>query len=146
VNGFYFQDVEQAKPAPGVIEDIRDADLVVICPSNPWVSVDPILAVPGIRSAVKERLSVAVSPIVGGKAIKGPAAKMYQELGIDPSAYSVGKHYNDIVDGLVIDNLDVGLAGAVKDLGLRPLATDTIMRNRQDRRRLASEVLAFMDQ
>ena len=113
VNGFYFQDVEQAKPAPGVIEDIRDADLVVICPSNPWVSVDPILAVPGIRSAVKERLSVAVSPIVGGKAIKGPAAKMYRELGIDPSAYSVGKHYNDIVDGLVIDNLDVGLAGAL---------------------------------
>lgn len=145
VNGFYFENVEHSHPAPGAIEELQSADLVVICPSNPWVSLDPILAIPGIRSVINERLVVAVSPIVGGKAIKGPAAKMYMELGLQPSAYSVGKHYNDILDGLVIDNLDVGLAGAIEDLGIRPLATNTIMKNRQDRRRLAREVLTFVD-
>ncbi|MEA3438994.1 MAG: 2-phospho-L-lactate transferase [Chloroflexota bacterium] len=143
VKGFRFNGVEHANPAPGVIESLHQADLVVICPSNPWVSVDPILSIPGIRQMVAERRTLAVSPIVGGKALKGPAAKMYSELGIDPSVISVSQHYNGLLDGLVMDTLDVGQAGFVEGSGILPYVTDTVMKNRQDRKRLASQVLTF---
>jgi LPPG:FO 2-phospho-L-lactate transferase len=141
VSGFRFENADQASPAPGVIEGLQEADLVVICPSNPWVSIDPILSIPGVREAVAGRTVVAVSPIVSGKAIKGPAAKMYAELGIDPSASSVARHYNGLIDKIVIDNLDVGQAGAIKALGVQPLVTDIVMKTRPDRRRLAKQVL-----
>jgi LPPG:FO 2-phospho-L-lactate transferase len=124
-----------------VTEAIGEADLVVICPSNPWVSIDPILSIPGIREAVAGRMTVAVSPIIGGRALKGPAAKMYAELGIDPSAVSVARHYNGLIGRIVIDNLDVGLAGEIEALGIQPLVTDTVMKTRADRRRLAKKVL-----
>ena len=143
VSGFRFVDVEQARPAPGVVPALREAELIVICPSNPWVSVDPILAIPGLRSVIKERPVVAVSPIIGGRAIKGPAAKMYAELGIEPSAYAVAQHYGELLDGFVLDNLDEEQAGAVRDSGIHPYVTDTIMKTRQDRLRLAKEALEF---
>lgn len=146
VVGFRFEGVERAHPAPGVLEAIRAAGLVVFCPSNPWVSLDPILAVAGIRQAVDRRPSIGVSPIVGGRALKGPAAKMYAELGIRPSAVAVARHYQLLLDGFVLDSQDAASANEVADLGVRPFVTDTVMVTQEDRRQLAAETLAFAEQ
>ena len=149
VTGFRFEGVERAKPAPGVLEALEQAQLVVICPSNPWVSVDPILAVPGIRAALTKgremgRLRIlAVSPIIGGQTVKGPAAKMYAELGIQPSALSVARHYGALLAGFVLDSQDAHLAQAVQELGICPSVTNTLMVTPADRRRLAEEMLSF---
>ncbi|MFQ5615466.1 MAG: 2-phospho-L-lactate transferase [Anaerolineales bacterium] len=161
VTGFRFAGVEDARPAPGVVEAIDDlnrsseADALVICPSNPWVSVDPILAVPGIRSAIqhfalraaarsgRRARTVAVSPIIGGQAVKGPAAKMYAELGIEPSALAVARHYGSLLTGFVFDQVDREQEVAIRELGIEPLVTDTLMKTPAGRRRLAEEVLAF---
>ena len=96
VKGFRFDGIASAKPAPGIVDAIKEADAIVICPSNPWVSIAPILAVTGIRSALEAKKIYAVSPIIGGQAVKGPAAKMYRELGIEPSALAVAKHYQNL--------------------------------------------------
>jgi LPPG:FO 2-phospho-L-lactate transferase len=106
VSGFHFIGVEQARPAPGVLEAISQADLVVVCPSNPWVSIDPLLAVPGIRQAIQSRPTLAVSPILGGQTVKGPAAKMFAEMGIEPSALAVARHYGKMLTGFVLDRID----------------------------------------
>jgi LPPG:FO 2-phospho-L-lactate transferase len=143
VRGFRFEGVERAKPAAGVLEALSGADAVVICPSNPWVSVDPILAVPGIRQAVAAKFTLAISPIIGGAAVKGPAAKMYAEMGIEPSALSVAHHYGSLLSAFVLDQVDSGQAGILQDQGLPALATDTLMKSPGDRRRLAGEVLEF---
>jgi LPPG:FO 2-phospho-L-lactate transferase len=149
VRGFRFEGVERAKPAPGVLEVLHQADLVLICPSNPWVSVDPILAVPGVRQAILDgRVRrwlkvVAVTPIIGGKTVKGPAAKMFQELGITPSALAVAEHYRDLCSGFVLDRLDEKLASPILRLGMQTLVTDTLMNRREDRIRLAADVLAY---
>ncbi|UCF62137.1 MAG: 2-phospho-L-lactate transferase [Anaerolineaceae bacterium] len=143
VKGFRFAGVETASPAPGVIEALGTADLVVLCPSNPWVSLDPILAVKGIRDAVVEKAVVGVSPIVGGKAIKGPAAKMYSELGIQPSALTVVEHFGDLLKGMVIDTQDEHLAIDIEALDVHVRVTNTIMMNVRDRIRIAEEVLEF---
>ncbi len=143
VRGFRFQGAEAAPPAPGVLDAIAEAELVVFCPSNPWVSIAPILAVPGMREALTEKAVIAVSPIVGGAALKGPAAKIYQELGIEPSALAVAEHYRGLVQGCVIGNQDAAQAGAIEALGIMPLVTDSIMRDKAGRLRLAREVLDF---
>jgi LPPG:FO 2-phospho-L-lactate transferase len=143
VTGFRFEGAETARPAPGVLQALADADLVVVCPSNPWVSIDPMLAVPGIRTALQAKPAVAVSPIIGGQTVKGPAAKMFAELGIVPSALSVAQHYRGWVRGLVIDRIDETLAAPIQDLGIRVLVTDTIMKSTFDRARLAKEVIDF---
>lgn len=143
VTGFRFEGCQQARPAPGVIEALNEADLVVICPSNPWVSIDPILAIAGIREEVVAHPVVAVTPIIAGATVKGPAAKMYAELGIPPSALSVARHYGELLAGFVLDRLDAGQAEQVESLGVRACLTDTLMRTPQDRRRLAQEVLKF---
>ena len=140
VTGFRFQGTDVAGPAPGVLEAIAAADCVVFCPSNPWVSIDPILAIPGIRAAVAARPVVAVSPIVGGQALKGPAAKMYAELGIAPSARAVAGHYGKLLRGFVFDEIDKELAPSIP---IPTLITDTIMKSVADRARLAREVLDF---
>lgn len=143
VSGFRFSGVERASPAPGVLAAIESADLLVFCPSNPWVSLDPILAVPGILPAVRSRPVVAVSPIIGGRTVKGPAAKMYTELGIEPSAAAVANHYRDLLAGLVLDWEDAGLADGLRAGGIKALATNTWMHTGEDRLRLAGEVLSF---
>jgi LPPG:FO 2-phospho-L-lactate transferase len=140
VTGFRFEGIEQAAPAPGVVEAISAADCVIICPSNPWVSIDPILNIPGIRQILKENIVIAVSPIVGGQALKGPAAKMYSELGITPSAVAVAEHYGDLLSGFVLDDIDKNLT---KPLTIKSLNTDTIMTEEEDRLRLGEEVLSF---
>ena len=143
VRGFEFLGVAGSSPAPGVLTAIEESDMIVICPSNPWVSIDPILAVPGIRAALIEKPVMAVSPIIGGKAVKGPAAKMYAELGVDPSARAVAEHYRDLLDGYVFDRVDAGERESIAGLGFPTLIADTLMRTRADRRRLAEEVIDF---
>jgi LPPG:FO 2-phospho-L-lactate transferase len=143
VTGFRFAGVEQAHPAYGVLEALHQADLVVLCPSNPWVSLDPILAVPGVTTAISTHRVVGVSPIIGGKTVKGPAAKMFAELGIRASALAVAQHYSALLSGFLLDDQDSGQADAVQGLDILPYVTQTIMRTKSDRRRLALEVLEF---
>jgi LPPG:FO 2-phospho-L-lactate transferase len=146
VKGFRFAGIESARPAPGVLEAIEAADAIVICPSNPWVSVDPILKALNLPSAVRRpRSTVAVSPIIGGKTVKGPAAKMFAELGIEPSALAVARHYGSpLLTGFVLDAVDAGLAEAVADLTIVPFSTNTIMNLSDNRRQLAQDVLNFI--
>ena len=143
VRGFCFQGVEEATPAPGVITALAEANLVVICPSNPWVSIDPILAVPGIREAIAERRVVAVSPLIGGRAVKGPAAKMYAEMGIQPSALAVAQHYLGLLTGMVIDQADQNLQEAIRAENIQTLATNILMSSPSNRQRLAENLLEF---
>jgi LPPG:FO 2-phospho-L-lactate transferase len=143
VTGFRFAGAEQAEPAPGVLTALAAAQVVVFCPSNPWVSIDPILAIPGVKAAVAARPVIAVSPIIGGQTVKGPAAKMFAELGITPSALAVARHYQGLCRGFVIDTIDAGLAPQIEALGMRLLVTDTLMKTAPDRARLAKEVITF---
>jgi LPPG:FO 2-phospho-L-lactate transferase len=146
VKGFRFDGIEKARPAPGVLSAIGQADAVVFCPSNPWVSVDPILHIPGMRQALTEKPIVAVSPIIGGQTVKGPAAKMFVELGIEPSALAVARHYeHEKIAGFVLDVLDVSLADEIQNLGMRPLVTQTLMKNTRDREQLAQDLLHFAE-
>lgn len=137
VKGFRFDGVEVAGPAIGAREALEAADAIVICPSNPWVSVDPILRV--IQKINKP--VIAVSPIIGGKTVKGPAAKMYEELGIEPSAVAVAKHYRTLLSGFVLDTVDAHLS---EEINTKTLVTDTLMNNLTDRARLATDVLNFI--
>ncbi len=141
VKGFTFAGVEQARPAPGVLESLAAAEGIVLCPSNPWVSIDPILAVPGVRAAVAAKPVVAVSPIVGGHAVRGPAAKMFRELGIQPSPLAVAEHYGGLVSQLVIDRADREWASALRERGWGVRVEKTVMRSTGDRARLARRVL-----
>ncbi len=141
VSGFSFSGADTALPAPGVLESLTEADYVIICPSNPWVSIDPILAIHGIREVLFSKKVIAVSPIVGGHAIKGPAAKIFNELGIDASAYAVAEHYKDIIDMLVVDEADAGLIDKIAELGIVPVLLKSIMTDKKDRERFASEII-----
>jgi LPPG:FO 2-phospho-L-lactate transferase len=145
VTSFEFSGIDAARPAPGVLEAIQAANAVVICPSNPWVSIAPILAVPGIRAALQNKHVIAVSPIIGGKAVKGPAAKMYAELGITPSAQAVAAGYGDLLTDFVIDHVDAAQASEIQAAGVRVLVTQTIMTTPADRARLAAQILEWLD-
>jgi LPPG:FO 2-phospho-L-lactate transferase len=141
VLGFRFDGIEGAQPAPGVVEALQAAKALIVCPSNPWVSIDPILAVTQLRSAKQRPPVIAVSPIIGGQAVKGPAAKMYAELGIQPSALAVAKHYQGLLDGFVLDQVDADQENEIQALGIQTLVTDTLMKNLSDRVRVAEDVL-----
>ncbi len=143
VREFRFLGIEHAHPAPGVIAAIRAADIVVICPSNPWVSIDPILAIPGIYDEIKHKKVIAVSPIIAGETIKGPAAKMYRDLGIAPSAFAVAQHYSGLLSGFIFDVADIAFEKDIKNMGLSTFITNTVMLNENDRQRLALEVIEF---
>jgi LPPG:FO 2-phospho-L-lactate transferase len=138
VKGFRFIGIESAKPAPGVLDAIESADALIICPSNPWVSIDPILALEGLRSSLVSKTIVAVSPIISGKTVKGPAAKMFAELGILPSALAVARHYENLLSGFIVDRDDSDLA---IDFSIPITITNIIMNNQDDRRSLAQDVL-----
>jgi len=141
VKGFRFAGIESARPAPGILDAIAQAEAVVICPSNPWVSIAPILAVAGLRSALGPKTVLAVSPIIGGKAVKGPAAKMYAEMGIQPSALAVAHHYGPLLSAFVLDSAD---EASVKEAEVPAFAVNTLMKTAADRRRLAQDVLNFI--
>jgi LPPG:FO 2-phospho-L-lactate transferase len=129
VSAVRFDGAEDATPAPGVLDAIADATVIVIAPSNPVVSIDPVLAVPGVRDAIAARRNdvVAVSPIVGGEALKGPADRLLTELGRESSVVGVADWYRDITGVLVIDNVDAHHAPGIEALGIRPVVTNTIM-------------------
>ena len=143
VTGFEFRGAGTARPVPEALEAIRNADLVILTPSNPWVSIGPILALPGVLAVIRQKPVIAVSPIVDGKALKGPAAKMYHELGIAPSAAAVAAHYREFLTGFVLDAVDAAELDKIRQWRIIPLATDIIMKDRPDRARLAREVLDF---
>lgn len=143
VRGLRFEGAHAARPAPGVPEALAEAEIVILAPSNPLVSIGPILAVPGIRQALTHRASpvVAVSPIVGGRALKGPADRMLTSLGHEASAVGVARLYADFLDVLVLDQEDAALVSEVDSLGVRPVVADTIMRDAASRRALAEATL-----
>lgn len=143
VRGFRFEGIEHAKPASGFLQAIEDSDAVILCPSNPWVSIDPILALSGVCKALEGKITVGVSPIIGGQAVRGPAAKMFAAMGIEPSACAVAEHYRHILSGIVIDEVDAELAPEIEAIGIRTKVTQTMMKTQPDRKRLAEEVLAF---
>jgi len=147
VTGIRFDGAAASRSSPALTAALarRDVDAVIVCPSNPYLSIDPILAVPGVRdglSALKAPV-VAVSPIVGGRALKGPAAKLMQELGVAPCPTAIVEHYDGLLSGLVVDHEDAAEAEALRARGLSTLATEAIMTSDDDRVRLARETLAF---
>ena len=129
VAGVRFDGVEVARPGPGVLETIADAEVVVVAPSNPIVSIGPLLAVPGLADALRARRddTVAVSPIVAGAALKGPAASLMRDLGHEASVVGVASLYRDVAATLVVDTADASLAGAVEAAGMACVVTDTVM-------------------
>ncbi|GAB4398926.1 MAG: 2-phospho-L-lactate transferase [Anaerolineales bacterium] len=147
VSGFRFAGIESARPALGIAEALRQADALVFCPSNPWVSIDPILkTLPPLPLGEGPGVRIAVSPILGGETVKGPAAKMFRELGFEASALAVARHYGrPLLTGFVLDSVDAALEKPVAKLGLRPLVTATLMQSSGDRARLARDVLHFAE-
>jgi LPPG:FO 2-phospho-L-lactate transferase len=145
VRSIRFDGVEAANPAPGVLEAIRDADRIIICPSNPLISIGPILAVKGIREALRARRDsvVAVCPIVGGKSLKGPSDKMLAELGHEASAKGVAKLYADFTGTLVIDPADESQRVAIESLDMKVAVIPTVMQTRGDKRKLARSILSL---
>ncbi len=144
-----FAGIGAARPSPEVLDALAGATAIVIAPSNPIVSVGPVLAVAGIREAIAAARTrgvpvAAVSPIVGGRALKGPADRMLASLGLEASASGVARLYADLLDWFVMDRVDEALAGTVAALGPRVLVTDTIMTDDDARARLAREVLAAL--
>ena len=145
VLGVKLHGIEKARATTAVTEALAAADVVVFCPSNPVVSIGPILAVPGMREALRTSSApkVAVSPIVGGRALKGPADKMLASLGHEVSASGVARMYEGLVDGMVVDRVDEEERAEIEDLGVRVLVTEAVMRDEADRARLGREVLDF---
>lgn len=143
VLGVRFQGGSAAQPTTQVLSALAAADLIILCPSNPIVSIGPILAVPGIREAVirADAPVVAVSPIIGGRALKGPADRMLAAQGIDVSPLGIARHYEEIIDGIVIDDFDAELAEAIDRLGLQVVVRKTIMGDKDDRARMAKNLL-----
>ena len=143
VTGVSFKGAEDAQPAPGVIESIMDARSIVVCPSNPIVSIGTILAVKGVRDALRktEAKVAAISPIVGGAPIKGPADKLMRGLGIEVSAYGVAELYKDFLDIVVIDMVDEAERTRIEALNLDVVVTNTVMKFWEEKIRLAETVL-----
>ncbi|HKP86002.1 MAG TPA: 2-phospho-L-lactate transferase [Blastocatellia bacterium] len=138
-----FDNIESATPAPGVASAILEADRVIVCPSNPFISIGPILAVPGIRDALEQTRAtvIAITPIIEGRALKGPAADMLRDLGHEVSARAVAALYRDFADVFMLDVADAAIKPEIEALGLRVIATNTVMRTLEDKQRLAETVL-----
>lgn len=141
-----FDGIETAVPVPGVLDAFTGADLILFCPSNPIVSVDPILSVAGVRETVSACAArkVCVSPIIGGQAVKGPAADMLHQAGYEVSALGVARWYGDLIDVMVIDEQDAALADDIRTLGQEVIVLQTLMGDREDRARLAAEITAAL--
>jgi LPPG:FO 2-phospho-L-lactate transferase len=139
-----FEGAERARPAPGVLEALERAETIVVCPSNPVISIGPVLAVPGIRDVLVRRRErvVGVSPIIGGRPVKGPADRLMGPLGIDVSCVGVARAYREFCSTLVIDATDAADAAAIDALGVRAVVADTLMRDARVAAALAREALA----
>jgi LPPG:FO 2-phospho-L-lactate transferase len=148
VLGVRLDGIEAARATPAALEALARAEAVLVCPSNPLLSIGPILSVGGLRKALAAARAggapvVAVSPIIGGRAVKGPAAANLAALGVEVSPLGVARWYAGLLDGLALDDADAALARDIEALGVRPLVTDILMRDADDRERLARDVLAF---
>lgn len=143
VTGIRFENIESAKPAPGVADAILRSDAIIICPSNPLISIGPILAVPGMRDLLKraEAPVVAISPVVGGASLKGPTDKMLADLGMQVSAAQVARLYSDIADVFILDVQDESAKIEIENLGLKVCVTDTVMSGLEEKIRLAKFTL-----
>lgn len=146
VSGLWFEGIADARPTPEVLDVIEGSELFVIAPSNPLVSIDPILAIPGLHDAIvhAHRPVLAVSPLVAGKTVKGPAARMMAGLGMEPTALGVARHYQGLVDTLVIDNQDVDLTELIKALGIAVSTTDILMPTIERKAELAKHLLELV--
>ena len=144
VSAVEFKGARSAKPAPKILQSISEADGIIISPSNPIVSIGAVLAVNGIRSALRKTDAriVGISPIVGGKTVKGPADKLMKALHIECSAVGVAEVYRDFLDALIIDQIDRKLAPRIKSLGIKPVVAQTLMKNIRDKSRLARIALS----
>jgi LPPG:FO 2-phospho-L-lactate transferase len=147
VRGIVFEGVDRARPAPGVLESLERSSGIVICPSNPLISIGPILAVPGIREVLRDRRQdvIAVSPLVQGKSLKGPSDKMLRELGYEVSALGVARNYRDVAGSFVLDSRDASLAHEIESLGMSVVVGDTVMHGDQEKENLASLVVAHLE-
>lgn len=148
VLGVQLEGIESAEATAAALAALSQAEAVIICPSNPLLSIRPILSVRGMRAAIMAAKAggapvVAVSPIIGGQAVKGPAAGNLETQGFPASPLGIARWYGDLLDGLALDHADAALAPEIESLGVRPLVTDILMRDVADRERLAREVLAF---
>jgi LPPG:FO 2-phospho-L-lactate transferase len=142
-----FEGASEATPARGVIEAITGAEAIILCPSNPFISIGPILAVPGIRAALQRRRDrvLAISPIVGGRALKGPAAHMMKSMRLRPAAAEVARLYVDFVSMFVFDEVDHKQAVEVENLGMQPVVTNTVMRGPRERKSLAKAAIRALE-
>jgi LPPG:FO 2-phospho-L-lactate transferase len=147
VHRISYEGSEGACPSEAVAQALEEATLIVFGPSNPVLSIDPILAVPGIREriAANPAFCAAVSPIVGGQAVKGPAAKLMAELGIETSPLGVAQYYADSLNGIILDKLDGEFCPAIESLGLLAAARQTLMTTAEDKKRLAEELLTWVE-
>jgi LPPG:FO 2-phospho-L-lactate transferase len=143
VRGIRFDNIDEARPARGVVRSILEADALIICPSNPFISIGPILAVPGVRDALHETSAsvTAITPIIGGKALKGPAADMLRDLGHEISARGVAKMYADFLDVFILDSVDECLKQEIESLGMRVQMADTVMTTADRKVELARTVI-----
>jgi len=142
-----FEGAEKAQPAPEVIDSILNAEAIIVCPSNPIVSIGTILSVKNVRKALRETRAkgVAISPIVGGAPVKGPADKLMRGLGLEVSAYSVAHLYRDFLDVFIMDHIDQAERERIEGLGLRVIVTNTIMKSLRDKVRLAKVTLGSLN-
>jgi LPPG:FO 2-phospho-L-lactate transferase len=143
VKSVFIRGIEKAKPAPGVIDAIEESRLIIICPSNPIISIGPILKVIKIREALQRTKAriMAISPLVGGKPLKGPADRLMKGIGLEVSSTQVAKLYKDFIDGIVIDERDALEANAIRQLGIEPFVLDTIMNEDEKAEQVAKQVL-----
>ncbi len=147
VRGLRFEGADEATPSGAVIASLEEADTIIIGPSNPYLSIDPMLSMQIVRDALFNASApiIAVTPIIAGEAVKGPAAKMMRELKLEPSAVTVARHYGNFINGFVLDENDRALKPQIEDMGIGVMITDTLMRDDDERARLACEVVNFAD-
>lgn len=148
VKGGSIKGIENARPAPGVIQAIEEASGIIVCPSNPIISIGPILQVRGVREALKRTRAkvIAISPLVGGAPLKGPADKLMRGLGLEVSSAQIARLYGDFLDEIVIDEKDAFEADTIKSIGIKPVVTDTVMSNDEKAQRLASRVMECFEE
>lgn len=143
--GYEFVGIKEAKLNPIAEKALVEANVVILCPSNPWLSLFPILSIVGVKEILKNKKCVAVSPIIGNTALKGPAAKIFKELNINPSALEVANLYKDFLAGFILDIQNNAEAESISRWGIIPLVTNIIMQDDMDKERLAKEVVNFAE-
>jgi LPPG:FO 2-phospho-L-lactate transferase len=144
VKGIYFKGIDTARPTKKVYEALKLSDAVIICPSNPFVSIDPILSLKGIKDILKEKYVIAVSPLIGGKAIKGPLAKMFLDMSIEPSVWAIADHYGEVLNCLFIDAMDQDEMVLNDHSSIILKATRIFLPEIESRIKLAAEIVGFL--